>query len=416
MGKKIKVGVFGAARGMSMIQVLAKHPDAELVAVCDKYEPLLNNCREMARNKDLALACYTDFELFIHHDMDAVVLANYANEHATYAIRLLHSGRHVLSEVLPMETMAQAVALAEAVENSGKVYSYAENYCYMAATSEMKRRYRLGDIGEFRHGEGEYVHDCELIWPSITYGERTHWRNNFYSSFYCTHSLGPIITITGTRPVRVVGFETPNTPYMANVGYGGGTSAMEILQMSNGATVKSLHGLLRREPSSVWFSLYGDCGMMESDRWGEGVNRVNLFQTGSPLSEKQLSYTPKPKKAGAFSGLGIGHGGGDFFTVHYFLEKILDREEGAEAIDIYQALDMAIPGLLAYRSICNGNSPQTVPDFRDPAQREPYRDDHWCTNITASGRDKAPLCSFGSPDLPDSIYEAVRSQWLGTQK
>ena len=36
---KLKVGVFGAYRGMTMINVLVKHPDAELVAICDKYRP-----------------------------------------------------------------------------------------------------------------------------------------------------------------------------------------------------------------------------------------------------------------------------------------------------------------------------------------------------------------------------------------
>ena len=50
--------------------------------------------------------------------MDAVVLANYATEHATYAIRCLNAGKHVLSEVLPSETMAQAVELIETVEKT----------------------------------------------------------------------------------------------------------------------------------------------------------------------------------------------------------------------------------------------------------------------------------------------------------
>ena len=43
---KLKVGVFGAARGRTMIGVLLEHPDAELVAVCDKYEPLLREVGE----------------------------------------------------------------------------------------------------------------------------------------------------------------------------------------------------------------------------------------------------------------------------------------------------------------------------------------------------------------------------------
>ncbi len=33
---KLKIGVFGAARGRTMINGLLDHPDAELVAVCDK--------------------------------------------------------------------------------------------------------------------------------------------------------------------------------------------------------------------------------------------------------------------------------------------------------------------------------------------------------------------------------------------
>jgi len=39
-------------------------------------------------------------------------------------------------------------------------------------------------------------------------GERDHWRNHEYPNFYCTHSIGPMLTITGHRPVQVVGFVT----------------------------------------------------------------------------------------------------------------------------------------------------------------------------------------------------------------
>ena len=183
MADRIKIGVFGAHRGMTMIRVLAKHPHAELVAVCDKYTPLLEKVKALADENGIEVARYETFEDFFRHDMDAVVLANYANEHAPYAIRLLRSGRHVMSEVLPAETMAQAVELIEAVEESGRVYAYAENYCFMPATREMRKLYREGKIGEFEYGEGEYVHNCATIWPEITYGDRNHWRN------YGTHRV-----------------------------------------------------------------------------------------------------------------------------------------------------------------------------------------------------------------------------------
>ncbi len=122
-----------------MIDLLMKHPDAELVAVCDKYQPLLDQIKAAAEANGMDVALYTDFDLFIKHDMDAVVLANYANEHGVYAIRCLKAGKHVPSEVLPCETMAQAVELVEAVEESGLVYAYAENYCYMTHTGRCGR-------------------------------------------------------------------------------------------------------------------------------------------------------------------------------------------------------------------------------------------------------------------------------------
>ncbi len=81
MDRKIKIGVFGAARGMTMINVLVDHPDAELVAICDKYRPLLDKAAEKAKEKNMSIALYEDFEDFFKHDMDAVVLASYANEH-----------------------------------------------------------------------------------------------------------------------------------------------------------------------------------------------------------------------------------------------------------------------------------------------------------------------------------------------
>lgn len=84
---------------------------------------------------------------------------------------------HVLSEVLPCQTIAEAVLLVEAIEKSNKIYSYAENYCYMAAPSEMRKLYREGKLGVFEYGEGEYMHNCESVWPRITHGNKDHWRN-----------------------------------------------------------------------------------------------------------------------------------------------------------------------------------------------------------------------------------------------
>ena len=68
---------------------------------------------------------YERFDDFFNHDMDAVVLANYANEHVPFGIRLMESGRHIMTECLTCSTMKEAVELIEAVERTGVTYTYA---------------------------------------------------------------------------------------------------------------------------------------------------------------------------------------------------------------------------------------------------------------------------------------------------
>ena len=411
---KLKIGVFGAGRGKTMMGVLYNHPEAELVAVCDKYVPLLEQVKGVAAEKGCEVATYESFDEFIKHDMDAVVLANYANEHATYAIRVLESGRHVMTEVLPCETMAQAVALIEAVEKSGKVYAYAENYCYMDRTFEMWRRYENGDIGEATYGEGEYIHDCSAIWPQITYGERDHWRNRMHPFYYCTHSLGPLMTMTGLRPKKVVGIMTPPDMDYYQKGISMMAAGIEMVTMENGAVFKSIHGGLKREPGSINYELYGKKGCMETQRFGDPY--LNVYREGDKACRgNRESYFPQKFVDAELASLEGGHGGSDFYATHFFIQKILGRESGKKyAIDVYTAVDMGICGILAYRSCLNGGAPVDVPDLRDPAQRDAYRNDNACTTPEVAGDQLLPRFPGydEEPEVPQEAYDKIRDLWL----
>lgn len=417
--EKIKIGVFGAARGMTMIKVLEKHPDAQLVAVCDKYVPLLDKVRELAEESHVEIALYESFDEFEKHDMDAVVLANYANEHAVYAIRLLKGGRHVLSEVLPCETMAQAVELIEAVEESGKVYAYAENYCYMWHTFEMRRRYEEGLTGEVQYAEGEYIHDCTAMSPMTTYGDKDHWRVNMPPNFYCTHSFGPIMTITGRRPVKVTGFVTQHNTCNRPTGRkSGDRGAIEMVTLDNGAIVRSVHENLKREPGSVNYRVFGMKGMMESEMFTpsyapEGqLPELHTYHEGPKLCVgENESYVPDPAAFCELARDFSTHGGSDFYPTHFFIQKILGRPDGEKySIDVYSAVDMGIVGILGYRSVLAGGMPMDIPDLRDPAERDKWRNDNKCTNPRiAQGEDLLPCAPEGSFEWPDSVYEEMHN-------
>ena len=405
MARKIKVGVFGARRGMTMVNVMNQHPDADLVAVCDFDKRMLKNVQQVAGRVGRKLRTYTDFDRFMNDEVEAVVVANYGTEHAPFAVRLLDSGRHVTSEVVACQTLAEAVQLVEAVERNKQVYTYAENYCYFRGTMEMQKLYRRGDIGEFLHAEGEYVHDCESIWVAITQGRRNHWRNWIPATFYCTHSIGPILTITGTRPTRVTAYETPNLN-KRRFGSRGADGAVIVCQMSNGATAKFLPwSNFKRLPEAIWYAVYGTKGMMETDRWSSTVNRLNVYIENDKLAAGERSYEPRPFQETALSRKIGGHSGSDFYTMQFFLDAILDRPGKRYAIDVYQGLDMTLPGTLGYRSIVLGNQPLDVPDFRKKPIREQYRHDHWCLDPKMAGPGQPKFsCASGPVRVPASVY------------
>ena len=411
MEQTVKIGVLGVYRGRTMIEYCKHDSRVKLAAVCDKRKDSLQKMKEELN--DESISYYENFEDLLESDVDAIVLANYANEHAPYAVKCLEHGKHVLSEVMPVQNFAEAVALVEAVEKTGKIYDYAENYCYMVAPREMRRLYKSGALGEFEYGEGEYLHNCEPGCHTITYGDPNHWRNNMSAFFYSTHSIGPLIHITGLKPVKVTGFEMPYNNRMARMGAKAGWGSLIIITLENGAVIKSLHGV-GPSKNSVWFSVYGSLGTAESRREaaeGDCAIYTDLDEFEGENADRKNKYTPKDEFSERAEA--AGHGGSDFFTMWHFVSKILG-EENAEIIDVYEALDMFLPSLLAYRSVLAGGVSMDVPDFRNPAEREKYRRDFACTDPKVAGNMLQPSYSKGNPYVPSEVYEKLREAYLKT--
>ena len=406
--KKCKVGVIGIGRGSMMFRYCKDADNAELVAICDKWEEGLLRVKENLNDERIAF--YTDFEEFLKHDMDVVLLANYATEHAPFAIKAMEAGKNVISEVLPVQTMAQAVALIECIERTGKIYCYAENYCYMNAPREMKRLYREGKLGEFEYGEGEYLHNCEPIWPDITRGERDHWRNAISAFYYCTHSAGPLLHITGMRPVKVTGFECPYNARMARMGARAGHTAIEMITLENGAVLKSIHGL-GCSKNSIWYTIYGSKGRIESareDAEQSDVSRVytNLDEVEGVCENRVETYIPETSEVAKKHG----HSGSDYFCLHNAIDYIMG-DQNADVIDVYEAVNMWMCGFFGYQSVLNGGDSMEIPDLHDPAVREQYRNDHRCTDPKVGGEDTQPSYSKGNPEVSDEIYAVHQKRW-----
>lgn len=405
--KKCKIGVLGIRRG-NIVWRFAKDADnAEIVAICDKWEVGLNKLANEL-NSD-SITYYTDYDEFLKHDMDVVVLANYANEHAPFAIKAMEAGKNVISEVLPVQTMSEAVRLIECCERTGMKYCYAENYCFMNAPLEMKKKYRGGELGEFEYGEGEYLHNCEPCWTDITYGERDHWRNKMTAFFYCTHSVGPLLHITGLRPQSVTGFECPFNARMARMGAMAGHTAIEMVTLENGAILKSVHGV-GCSKNSIWYTVYGSKGRIESAREAakqSDVNRVyvDLDKTEGISDDEVQTYIPNDSDIVSR----YGHGGSDFYCLRNAVNYILGNEN-ADVVGIYEALNMWMCGFFGYISVLSGGIPMEIPDLHNHEIREKFRNDNRCTDPKVAGDQLLESYSKGNPEIPEIIYENRRKE------
>jgi len=235
---RIRVGVIGVGRGRSFAGGASDTVGMKLVAICDQWEEKLTEAGEQ-----FGVATYTDYDEFLQHDMDAVILANYFHEHAPFAIKALRAGKHVMSETAANTTLAEGVELCRVVEETGLIYMFAENYPYTMFNQEMRRVYRTGEIGTVTYAEGEYNHpmspDDQL---RIAPGHR-HWRNWIPSTYYCTHAVAPLMYITDTMPKRInaLSISCPSTEQQ--VAAVGDPGSVILCRMDNDAVFR-LFGLV----------------------------------------------------------------------------------------------------------------------------------------------------------------------------
>ena len=400
----LRVGVLGAGRGAHVAHIFDLHPDAVTVALCEMSAAKTASARRQLANLE---ASYTDYARFLAHGLDVVIVANEAVAHVPFVIEALQAGKHVLSEVVACKTLSEAVALVRAVEEADTLYSLAENCCYMRPVLEMKRLFRAGEFGELMYAECEYVHDRASIWPRLALGDPDHWRNWDPATFYCTHAFGPILDITGVRPLSCVGFCTPNH-LGRRMGRKADDMGLVVCHMDNGAIVKVLSGrAVRREPPLHWYSLYGTKGQAENQR-GEPETLMHVYREADTASLYHRSYISAfPYALDWAEGQG-GHGGADYYMVDACVRAILDK--GLPPIGVYEALDMTLPGILGSRSALEGSVPLPVPDLRDQATRAQHEDDIWspvARDPVSEAMAHGPSV-HGDVNIPAQVYEMQR--------
>ena len=86
--------------------------------------------------------------------------------------------------------------------------------------------------------------------------------------------------------------------------------------------------------------------------------------------------------------------------------EALQGNPKADIIDVYEAMDMYLPGMFAYFSVLEGGITVNIPNLRNKEDREKYRNDTRCVETG-----EIPSYSKGDIQIPDEIYDARRREW-----
>ena len=376
--KKVRIGIFGLRRGLDNAKSIMLN-DGEIVAVCDKRESRIQDARNLLGD----VPAFTDFDEFIKQDMDAVYIANYFCEHVPFVIKAFERNIHVICECTAAATMAECVELVRAWEKSKSIYMLAENYPYMLFNQEMQRVYASGVLGRVMFAEGEYNHPgkgTSVETVKALYDSEKHWRCYLPKTYYITHSLGPIMMATGSKPIKVsampIRFETVAPPENDNVisnSYVNDRTCIIMTQNDDGSVYRVV-GNSSFGAHGNTYRIAGTRGQIENLRGTNGQISLNFNDWHIPegYEEHNLYYPKENELLGALAEK-TGHDGGDFYMFRDFFDCINSGRN--PFFDVYTSTLMSAVGILAHRSVLDGGKPYDVPDFRRDEDRVLWEND-----------------------------------------
>lgn len=392
--RSVKIGIIGLGRGGHYIKnILANN--GTVTAVCDNNPKLLEKTQKQLGD---GVRYYSDVEEFLADDSyEAVLLANFFHQHAPLAIRLLEKNVHVLSECASNGTMAEGVALVRAAQKSKAIYMLAENYPYMLFNQEMKKVYEQGSLGKILYAEGEYNHpldpkDSKTI-ASLRPFEK-HWRNYLPRTYYVTHSLAPLMYITGSKPVRVTAMpvfspQTEEGLFSPLVG----DKAAIITCLNDDNSVYRVTGCAGFGNEENSYRICCEKGQMENLRGHK--NMVSLRYSGYAVpegGEAKKEYEALPEEKDAELIKAAGHGGGDFYVIKEFFRCVIENKP--HPFDVYFSTRMASVGILAHRSLLEKGVPYDIPDFSKEEDCKKYENDTLSPFYGYNGEEPTlPCCS-----------------------
>ena len=364
--RRIRIGVVGGGFGASFLW--HEHPNCVVTAVSD----LRADRRDILRDRFRCNNVYLSLEEMLRRarDLDAVAVFTGAPDHYRHVEMCMNRGLHVISAVPAVMTREEANKLKHLKESTGLRYMMAETSYYRSPTIYARELYRQGAFGELFYTELEYYHDggerreLPLDRKSRLYepdGSRS-WRWGLPPMNYPTHSLGFLVGVTRERITRVscLGWGPDEPGRLDNVYRNPFSSQSSIMQTDRGHISRCnvfwlVAGIAER---AQWFGSKGTLYMenmdVHPDTWRSNELRASMKRITVPdyWNSDMLPVAMRHQS---------GHGNSHTFLTAEFINALVENRE--PAVDVYEALAMTVPGIVAHQSSLRNGEQLAVPSF-----------------------------------------------------
>ena len=370
--EKPRVAIIGLGFGAEFIPIYQRHPDADIVAICQRNPESLKEVGD----KFCIKKQFTDYdELLADPDIDAVHINTPIPDHAEHTLKAMKAGKHVACTV-PMATSEEdCKAIVELSVETGLHYMMMETVVYAREFLYMKELYDTGELGKLQFLKASHQQDMDG-WPG-------YWPG-LPPMHYATHCVGPVLGLARNEAeyvsccpsgtIREEMHDCYNSPFAVE------TTHIKFANSDLSAQVyRSLFDVARQYRESI--EVYGS---KKSVEWPlieheplvvhtakkpepEIPEEVRSPDYGHLLPEEIAPFT----QGGVYGGedgeehlsftQGAGHGGSHPHMVHQFVELLRGSGEGYP--NAIQSANITLTGILSHESALEGGAIKRLPEW-----------------------------------------------------
>ena len=370
--QKIRIALAGLGFGAEFIPIYQAHPNAEIVAICQRNPEKLKAIGDRYK----IAKRYTDFDALLKDpEVDAIHINTPIPDHGRQSIAALKAGKHVACTVPMATSIAECEEIVKLVKATGLSYMMMETVVYAREFLYVKELYDNGELGRLQFLQASHQQDMEG-WPG-------YWPG-LPPMYYATHCVGPILGLMGSQAEYVSCFGSGTIAEDMHACYGS-PFAIETCHIKmkdsdlSAHVVRSLFDVARQYRES--FEVYGTKQSVEWPLIEHDPLVIHTAKLPEPEIPAEVTcpdfahYLPEEIQAFTTGGVyggdgkedhlsftqGGGHGGSHPHLVHRFVEML---KTGSDAYpNAVESANITCTGILAHASALKGGEIIALPEW-----------------------------------------------------